>query len=117
MLRALLLGVWYRLSDVKPESSLARDLLFRRFCGIRLEDRAPDHSTLSRFRTQLMAHGLLDQLYAVSPSAVHTVLEVVRATLELPLAAALKRGLALFYDTFDSHDFVEGRAVFQKLRR
>ena len=64
MLRALLLGVWYQLSDVKLEASLARDLLFRRFCGLRLEDRAPDHSTLSRFRSQLMQHGLLDQLLA-----------------------------------------------------
>lgn len=64
MLRALLLGAWYNLSDVRLESALARDLLFRRFCNLRMEDSVPDHSTLSRFRTQVMQHGVWESLLA-----------------------------------------------------
>ena len=32
LLRSLLLGVWYKLSDEQLAASLARNLLFRRFC-------------------------------------------------------------------------------------
>jgi len=63
LLRALLLGAWYGLSDVKLETGLARDLLFRRFCGLGMNDSAPDHSTLSRFRSQLMEKGLWQGIF------------------------------------------------------
>jgi len=54
----------------------------------------------------------------VSPSAVHTALDVVQATLELSLFDALERGRELFYGTFDSPDFIEGRKAFtEKPRR
>jgi IS5 family transposase len=62
LLRSLLLGVWYGLSDVKLEKQLVRDLLFRKFCGLSLNESAPDHSTLSRFRTQLMEKKLWEPL-------------------------------------------------------
>ncbi|MBT5001675.1 MAG: hypothetical protein HOI86_01010 [Tateyamaria sp.] len=32
LFRALLLGLWYDLSDVKLEAQLARNSMFRRFC-------------------------------------------------------------------------------------
>jgi transposase, IS5 family len=62
LLRSLLLGAWYGLSDVKLEAQLVRDLLFRKFVGLTFTDTAPDHSTLSRFRTQLSAKNLADKL-------------------------------------------------------
>ena len=34
LLRVLLLGLWYNLSDVKLSAQLARDLLFRKFCRL-----------------------------------------------------------------------------------
>ncbi len=34
LLRSLLPGIWYKLSDQQLASSLARDLLFRRFCRL-----------------------------------------------------------------------------------
>ena len=64
LLRSLLLGAWYGLSDVKLEAQLVRDLLFRKFVGLTYQDSAPDHSTLSRFRSQLAAHNLADKLLA-----------------------------------------------------
>jgi IS5 family transposase len=33
-----------------------------RFCGLSLEDTVPDHSPLSRFRSELTATGAMDKL-------------------------------------------------------
>lgn len=53
LLRALLLGQIYGLSDVQLSNQLMRDLLFRRFCRIELDQGVPDAVTLGRFRTSL----------------------------------------------------------------
>jgi len=53
MYKALLLQSWYCLSDPALEKQLARDLLFRRFVGLSLSERIPDHSTFWRFRNLL----------------------------------------------------------------
>jgi len=62
MFKALLLQSWYNLSDPGLEQQLARDLLFRRFVGLRISTSVPDHSTLWRFRQLLSSSGLLDTL-------------------------------------------------------
>lgn len=66
MFKALLLQSWYNLSDQQLESQLARDLLFRRFVGIGLDDSVPDHSSIWRFRQKISEEGrlayLLDRL-------------------------------------------------------
>jgi len=64
MLRALLLQQWYRLSDPELEEALSDRLSFRRFVGLSLEEEVPDHSTLSRFRTQMTQRGLSAQVFA-----------------------------------------------------
>ncbi len=46
MFKCLLLQVWYKLSDLALEKSLARDLMFRRFAGIDTAHSIPDHSTI-----------------------------------------------------------------------
>jgi len=53
MYKSLLLQSWYCLSDPALEKQLARDLLFRRFVGLSLSERIPDHSTFWRFRNLL----------------------------------------------------------------
>jgi IS5 family transposase len=53
MFRCLLLGQWYGLSDPGLEEALNDRLSFRAFAGLGLDETAPDHSTLSRFRTAL----------------------------------------------------------------
>jgi IS5 family transposase len=58
----LLLGVWYRLSDVQLAQCLYRDLLFRKFCHLELGANVPEASTLGRFRNKLVEHDLWDQL-------------------------------------------------------
>jgi IS5 family transposase len=62
LLRSLLLGIWYKLSDEQLASSLARDLLFRRFCRLELSSDIPDATTLGRFRQQLVEYDLWEKL-------------------------------------------------------
>ena len=63
MFKALLLQSWYNLSDQQLESQLARDLLFRRFVGIGLDDSVPDHSSIWRFRQKISEEGRLAFLF------------------------------------------------------
>ena len=46
MFKILILQAWYNLSDEALEEQLARDLLFRRFIGLSLNQALPDHSTI-----------------------------------------------------------------------
>jgi IS5 family transposase len=64
LLRCLLLQQWYRLSDPGLEEALSDRLSFRRFVGLALADPVPDHSTLSRFRSELVRRGLAEPLLA-----------------------------------------------------
>ena len=64
LLRCLLLQQWYRLSDPGLEEALSDRLSFRRFVGLALADPVPDHSTLSRFRSELVRRGLSERLLA-----------------------------------------------------
>lgn len=63
LLRCLLLGVWHDLSDPALETAIADRISFRRFAGLSLLDRTPDHSTLWRFRQELAREGLVDQVF------------------------------------------------------
>ncbi len=64
MLKAVLLGQWYSLSDPELECYLANRLDFYFFCGF--DDAAlPDHSTLCRFRNWLAQDDTLAQLMAL----------------------------------------------------
>lgn len=65
LFRILLLQGWYDLSDPMMEEALGDRLSFRRFCGLGLEERVPDHSTISRFRTLLAECGLAQTLFAL----------------------------------------------------
>jgi transposase, IS5 family len=62
MFKALLLQAWYNLSDPALEQQLARDLLFRRFVGLSLDQAVPDHSSLWRFRQLISQNGRLDAM-------------------------------------------------------
>lgn len=97
LFRALLLGLWYDLSDVKLSAALARDLLFRKFCRLELDQGAPDDTTLGRFRNRLgdrMAL-LLDEVRRALEEA-HVVLAEGRVSIvdgEGPNAMRSREGL------------------------
>lgn len=63
LFRALLLQSLYGLSDRELEEALADRLSFKRFAGLSLEDSAPDHTVLNRFRNLLIEQGLLEKLF------------------------------------------------------
>src|SRR3981189_2333905 len=63
LFRALLLQSLYGLSDRELEEALADRLSFKRFVGLSLEDAAPDHTVLNRFRNLLIEQGLLEKLF------------------------------------------------------
>lgn len=58
-----LLQTWYGLSDYEVEDRLNDSISFSQFCGLTLEDTAPDHSTLSRFRTALTKANVYEKLF------------------------------------------------------
>src|SRR5580692_4294292 len=63
LLRCLLAGIWHSLSDPALEAAVADRLSFRRFVGLSLHDRTPDHSTLWRFRQELAKGNLIDRIF------------------------------------------------------
>ena len=64
LLKAMLLQHWYGLGDPAMEEALGDRLSFRRFTGLPLDARPPDHSTLCRFRQQLVRRGLAEVVFA-----------------------------------------------------
>jgi IS5 family transposase len=63
LFKCLLLQAWYDLSDYALEESLDDRLSFRRFVDLNVSENAPDHSVFSRFRDQLIKHGLHERLF------------------------------------------------------
>jgi IS5 family transposase len=62
LFKVLLIERWYNLSDVAAEDALNDRKSFARFVGLPLDQPAPDHSSISRFRTELAGRGLMASL-------------------------------------------------------
>ncbi len=58
LFKALLLAVWYDLSDVKLAEALDDRASFRRFCGFSRTELTPERTAFVRFRKVLSARGL-----------------------------------------------------------
>lgn len=58
MFKALLLAVWYDLSDVKLAEALEDRASFRCFCGFAAHEPTPERTAFVRFRRALIAQGL-----------------------------------------------------------
>ena len=62
LFKMMLMQTWYNLSDTGVEEMLSDSLSAMHFCGLTLEDDVPDHSTLSRFRSELIKKKGLERL-------------------------------------------------------
>jgi len=62
LFKMLLIEIWYDLSDIECEEFVKDSLSAMLFLGISLEDSVPDHSTLSRFRSELAGKKSYDRL-------------------------------------------------------
>ena len=63
LFKCLLLQNWHSLSDYALEETLDDRLSFRRFVGLCVTEKAPDHSTICRFRDQLTTHKLQNKIF------------------------------------------------------
>jgi IS5 family transposase len=64
LFKMCLLQSWYGLSDYEVEDRINDSLSFSYFCGMTIEQVAPDHSTLSRFRTALTKTKTFEKLFS-----------------------------------------------------
>lgn len=78
MFKALLLSVWYDLSDVKLAEALDDRSSFRRFCGFSGTEATPERTAFVRFRKALVTHGLDRPLF----TAVTTQLKARSVTIK-----------------------------------
>ncbi len=53
LFKITLLQTWYNRSDYEVEDAVNDRISFSRFVGLSLDDKSPDHSIISRFRTEL----------------------------------------------------------------
>jgi transposase, IS5 family len=58
LFKALLLAVWYDLSDVKLAEALDDRASFRGFCGFAVDEPTPERTAFVRFRRELVARSL-----------------------------------------------------------
>src|SRR5690349_8264153 len=58
LFKALLLAVWYDLSDVKLAEALDDRASFRRFCGFAAAEPTPERTAFVRFRAELVSRKL-----------------------------------------------------------
>ena len=64
LFKMMLLQTWYNLSDIGVEDMVNENLSANAFCGLRVEDTVPDHSTLSRIRSELSEKRAMNRLLA-----------------------------------------------------
>jgi len=57
-----LLQTWYGLSDYEVEDRINDSISFSKFCGLTMESVSLDHSTLSRFRTEMTEKKVYENL-------------------------------------------------------
>ncbi|MDD3876023.1 MAG: IS5 family transposase [Bacteroidales bacterium] len=65
LFKICLLQTWYGLSDYEVEDQVNDRISFSRFTGISLDEKAPDHSVISRFRTALTQKNAYDKLLQI----------------------------------------------------
>ena len=58
-----LLQTWYGLSDYEVEDRINDSISFSYFCGLKINQVSPDHSTLSRFRSMMTKAKAYESLY------------------------------------------------------
>jgi len=63
LFKICLLQTWYNLSDYEVEDQVNDRISFSRFVGLSIDDQCPDHSVISRFRTELTQKNAYEKLF------------------------------------------------------
>jgi IS5 family transposase len=105
-----LLQSWYGLSDYEVEDRINDSISFSKFCGLTLEQVAPDHSTLSRFRTMMTEKKVYDKLLKILNKQlekhkiiVKTGVIVDASVVDSPLKPKIKPQYELAEDRNEDH--------------
>lgn len=114
MFKALLLGQWHNLSDLKLEEALIVRLDFMQFCGLTLSDATPDETTLCRFRNRLVQANKLDPLLAQINAQLQDHNLMVKAATGAVLDATLIQSAARPKQTITLETDQAGQAVIQE---
>ena len=64
LFKALMLSIWYDLSDVKLAEAVEDRTSFRRFCGFASDEPTPERTAFVRFRQELLKRDLDRVLFA-----------------------------------------------------
>lgn len=104
LFKALLLAVWYDLSDVALADALADRASFRRFCGFASDEATPERTSFVRFRRLLVARGL-----------DRTLLDGITLQLESK-GAAVRKGTLIDATIIGSASRRDGEAEWVKYR-
>jgi IS5 family transposase len=78
LFKALLLAVWYDLSDVKLAEAIEDRVSFRRFCGFASHELTPERTAFVRFRRELIARSLDRVLFEAVTSQLEARGVIVR---------------------------------------
>ncbi|XOD68206.1 MAG: transposase [Flavobacteriales bacterium Tduv] len=62
LFKMMLLSHWYNLSDVGTEELVKESFSCMSFCGFRLEDQIPNHTTLCRVRNEIVEKKAYERL-------------------------------------------------------
>jgi len=116
MIKCMMLQKWFNLSDPMLEEMLNDRISFRRFVGLRIEQKAPDETTFVEFRKRLHKHGHISTLFDKTIEILKArgvILEqgtCVDATIiEAPKGRATKDGLSSTKDRTASYTKKHGR--------
>jgi len=63
LFKICLLQTWYNLSDYEVEDQVNDRISFSCFVGLSIDDKCPDHSVISRFRTELTQKNVYEKLF------------------------------------------------------
>jgi IS5 family transposase len=116
MIKCMKLQKWFNLSDPMLKEMLNDRISFRRFVGLKMEQKAPDETTFVEFRKRLRKHGHIATLFDKTIEILKSrgvILEegtCVDATIiEAPRGRATKDGLSSTKDRTASYTKKHGR--------
>jgi IS5 family transposase len=116
MIKCMMLQKWFNLSDPMLEEMLNDRISFKRFVGLKMEQKAPDETTFVEFRKRLRKHGHISTLFDKTIEILKfqgVILEegtCVDATIiEAPRGRATEDGLSSTKDPSASYTKKHGR--------
>ena len=120
LFKMCLLQSWYGLSDYEVEDRINDSISFGYFCGLTIEQTAPDHSTLSRFRSAMTRCGVYEKLFKEINKQLEAHSIIVKrgaivdaSVIETPLRPKGKSEQEVTVDREDEHP-VETTKVYAK---